>query len=119
MTRPTTYATPIFTEQGGARGWVGPGGSWDASQGTVILPAFITFAAAGVAAAGAVTVAGTTVGQRILAIFGAPTAGGALAVKVPGTDFEAVVSVAGQIQQLAAANLSANTYVFIVCPAGL
>jgi hypothetical protein len=74
----------------------------------------ITLAAAGVAAAGPVTLAGAIVGQPVKAIFGAPTAGGALLSKIPGTDFEAVISVAGQIQQLAAANLSADTFIFVL-----
>jgi hypothetical protein len=74
-------------------------------------------AAAGVEAAGPVTVAGTTIGQRVLAVFGAPTLGGALAVRVPGTDFEAAVTVNGQIQQLVASDLSASTYIFMLAPA--
>ena len=55
--------------------------------------------------------------ERLVAVFGAPTAGGALETKVPGTDFEAAVTVAGEIQQLAAGNLSTKTYVFILIPA--
>lgn len=81
------------------------------------LGTLVTKAAAGRNGAGAITVTGTTVGQRLVAVFGAPTAGGALEVRVPGTDFESVVSVAGQIQQLSAANLTANTYVFVLAPA--
>jgi hypothetical protein len=38
-------------------------------------------------------------------------------VKSPGTDFEAAVTVADQVQQASASNLSANTYVFILIPA--
>jgi hypothetical protein len=74
-------------------------------------------AAAGKNGSGAVTLTGTAIGDRVVAVFGAPTAGGALAVKLPGTDFEAAVTVADQIQQLSASNLSANTYVFILIPA--
>jgi hypothetical protein len=74
-------------------------------------------AAAGKNGSGAVTLTGAAIGDRLVAVFGAPTAGGALAVKVPGTDFEAAVTVTDQIQQLSASNLSANTYVFILIPA--
>lgn len=74
-------------------------------------------AAAGKNGAGAITLTGTVVGDRLVAVFGAPTAGGTLAVKVPGTDFEATVTVVDQIQQIPASNLSANTYIFILVPA--
>jgi hypothetical protein len=74
-------------------------------------------AAAGKNGSGAVTLTGAAIGDRLVAVFGAPTAGGALAVKVPGTDFEAAVTVVDQIQQLSASNLSANTYVFTLIPA--
>jgi hypothetical protein len=73
--------------------------------------------AAGKNGSGAVTLTGAAIGDRLVAVFGAPTAGGALAVKVPGTDFEAAMTVVDQIQQLSASNLSANTYVFILIPA--
>jgi hypothetical protein len=74
-------------------------------------------AAAGKNGAGAVTLTGAVIGDRLAAVFGAPTAGGALEVKVPGTDFEAAVTVADQIQQVSAGNLSAKTYVFVLIPA--
>jgi hypothetical protein len=67
--------------------------------------------------AGACTAEGTEVGDQLLAIFGAPTAGGAMLVKVPGTDFEATVSVANELQQRAATNLSADTFVGLFVPA--
>jgi hypothetical protein len=91
------------------------------AAGAATLPkvdfsALKVLSAAGVAAAGAVTLAGTAVGDRLVAVFGAPTAGGALVAKKPGTDFEATVSVAGQVQQLVA-TLSTTTFVFIFAPA--
>ncbi len=64
--------------------------------------------------AGACTVTGAVVGQPVKAVFGAATGGGTPIVKVPGTDFEAVVSVAGQVQQLASANLSGDTFIFVL-----
>jgi len=73
--------------------------------------------AAGVAAAGAIALAGTAVGDRLVAVFGTLTAGGALVAKVPGTDFQSVVSVINQIQQLVAADLHLSTFIFILAPA--
>ncbi len=74
-------------------------------------------AAAGKNGSGAVTLTGAAVGDRVVAIFGAPTAGGAMEVKVPGTDFEAAITVTDQIQQVSAGNLSTKTYVFVLIPA--
>jgi hypothetical protein len=74
-------------------------------------------AAAGKNGSGVVTLTGAAIGDRLVAVFGAPTAGGALEVKVPGTDFEAAVTVTDQIQQASATNLSTKTYVFILIPA--
>lgn len=74
-------------------------------------------AAAGRSGAGAITLTGTVIGDRLIAVFGAPTAGGTLQVKAVSTDFEAVVTVADQIQQASASNLSTNTYVFLLIPA--
>lgn len=101
-----------------------PGGlnTADIAAGGATLPK-ISFtglkvlAAAGKSSAGAITLTGTAVGDRLVAVFGAPTAGGALAVKLPGTDFESTVSVVNQIQQLVGTDLSASTYVFIFAPA--
>jgi hypothetical protein len=92
------------------------------AAGAATLPKIDTsgikcLAAAGKNGSGAVTLTGAAIGDRLVAVFGAPTAGGALAVKLPGTDFEAAVTVVDQIQQLSASNLSANTYVFILIPA--
>ncbi len=133
----STYQGKVYRKQGGdefvvASGGkitVESGGTIDASAGTTTLKAgsvaltkvSITgikcLAAAGKNGAGAVTLTGTAVGDRVVAVFGAPTAGGALEVKVPGTDFESAVTVADQIQQSSVSNLSANTYVFILIPA--
>lgn len=74
-------------------------------------------AAAGRNGAGAITLTGTVVGDRLIAAFGAPTAGGALAAAVVGTTFESAVTVADQIQQASGSNLSTNTYIFILAPA--
>lgn len=74
-------------------------------------------AAAGRNGAGAVTLVGAAITDRLVAVFGAPTAGGALAAKLPGTDFEAAVTVAGEIQQIAVGDLSTSTFLFILAPA--
>ena len=133
----STYQGKVYDKQGGdelvvASGGkitVEAGGTIDVSAGTATLGAggvtlpkidaagIKCLAAAGKNGAGAVTLTGAAIGDRLVAVFGAPTAGGALEVKVPGTDFEAAVTVADQIQQLSAGNLSANTYVFVLIPA--
>lgn len=71
---------------------------------------------AGVSSAGAVTLTGAAIGDRVVAIFGALTAGGALLAKIPGTDFEATISVGNQVQQLVD-SLNSTTFVFILAPA--
>ena len=81
------------------------------------LSGLVEKAAAGVAAAGPITVAGTTVGQQVVAVFGTLTAGGPLIAFEPGTDFEQTVSVAGQIQQLSATDLHLDTLLFLLAPA--
>lgn len=73
------------------------------------------YQAAGVAAAGAITVTGVKVGDKVLAAFGWVTSTGVV-VGLNTTNFEATVTVANQIQQ-GAADLSANTYLFLVQPA--
>jgi len=133
----STYQGKVYRKQGGdelivANGGkltVESGGAIDASAGTTTLAAGAValtkisatgikcLAAAGKNGAGAIALSGAAIGDRLVAAFGAPTAGGALEVKVPGTDFEAAVTVADQIQQASASNLSANTYVFILIPA--
>lgn len=76
-----------------------------------------TLAHAGKNGSGAVTLTGAVIGDRVISIFGAPTAGGVLAVKVPGTDFESVITVTDQVQQIPAVDLSASTFVFLLAPA--
>lgn len=76
-----------------------------------------TKSGAGHSGAGACTVTGAAVGDRVISVFGAPTAGGALVAKLPGTDFESVVTVINQVQQLVATDLSASTFVFLLAPA--
>lgn len=60
--------------------------------------------------------AGVRVGDQVQMINGAPTAGGALAIYKPGIDFEQFVTVAGQIRQLSASNLSGSTLVAVLVP---
>jgi len=132
-----SYQTKVYTKQGGDELVVASGGKikfeaggiLDASAGTTILgPGAVTLsridatgikclAASGKNGAGAVTLTGAAIGDRLVAVFGAPNGGGALEAKVPGTDFEAAVTVADQIQQVSASNLSSRTYVFILIPA--
>jgi hypothetical protein len=66
---------------------------------------------AGLSGAGSILVTGTSVGEHVIAIFGAPTAGGALLM--PGAvGFETQISVAGYIQL--AGNLSFDTFIAIL-----
>ncbi len=69
-----------------------------------------TLAGAGVAAPGACTLTGAAVGNLVLAICGALTAGGPLVALQPGIDFEATISVANQIQQLSATDYHLYTF---------
>ena len=131
-----SYATAVYTEQGGATLVIGPGGTLNATDGTVILPAgsvatakiaagavtpsklsttgLKKLTAAGRNGAGAVTLSGTVVGDRVLVITGGPTAGG---TPVFGdAAFEATVTVADQIQQSSGSDLSGNTYLFVLIP---
>lgn len=129
-----SYATANFEKQGGAEWDVGngasqpgslvinPGGTLDASSASHLrLPAGTgtvkALAGVGHSGAGAITLTGASVGDRVIAAFGAPTAGGALTALVVGTDIESTISVANQIQQLSASNLSADTYIFVLNPA--
>jgi len=73
-------------------------------------------AAAGRNGAGAITLTGAVIGDRVIVAFGAPTAGGALAAPAAGT-WESAITVTDQIQQASASNLTANTYVFTLVPA--
>src|SRR5689334_10431034 len=108
-----TYQTGNFEKQGGAEWDVGngtsnpgslvlnAGGTFDSSGAThQKLKAPITLAVVGSNGAGACTATGARVGDVVFAVFGAPTAGGAMVAFVPGTDFESVITVNDQIQQL-------------------
>lgn len=119
-----TYAGLAYaaTADGDALGRVLLNAGFGQDLGSVDFSGFKCLAAAGVNSTGGdaqVTLTGTVVGDRLIAVFGTPTAGtGAPLVEVVGTDFEATVSVVDKIVQLqAAGDLSANTYVFLLVPA--
>lgn len=111
---------------------VEPGGTLNMKAGSTInLPAAgvtlgnISFAgltglqAAGRNAAGAITLTGATVGQRLVIALGTitnSTASNAFIAPAAGT-FESVITVADQIQQASASDLSANSYFFVLAPA--
>jgi hypothetical protein len=134
------YNTSVVMEQGGSALRVKSGGTIVADNGGVLdmsaanaadvkLPAgavtlpkvnftgIKTLKGVGAAAAGAVTLTGTAVGDRVVSIIGNLTAGGPLLVFVPGTDFEATISVINQIQQLSASDLHLTTIVVTLAPA--
>lgn len=69
------------------------------------LPAGVSKTFTGLAAPGAVTLAGATVGQRVVAIW--DTAG---AVAAAQADFESTISVAGQIQQIGGGDLHLSKF---------
>jgi hypothetical protein len=66
--------------------------------------------AAGSNGAGAITVAGTKVGDNVEIVVNLSTPADASA------SFESMVTVAGQVQQTSASNLSGSTYLFCVQP---
>lgn len=111
-----TYGPKVYMRQGGDAQVIAAGGALVVETGAKIDMPFKSLAAAGRNGAGLIALAGAAVGDRVRVIFGAPTAGGALANAVPGTDFEAVITVINQVQQINAGNLSANTYVFVIDP---
>ena len=67
--------------------------------------------------AGACTATGAAVGDRVLAMVGAPAAGGDLIVPVIGTDFEATITVINQIQQASASDLHLDSFLLLLIPA--
>lgn len=89
-----------------------------ASGGVADLPANIVkkYSAAGRNGAGAITLTGTKVGDKVIGALGFVTATGALASAAPEASFESTITVADQIQQSSASNLTANTYVFFIQP---
>jgi len=70
----------------------------------------------GAAAAGAITLTGAAVGDRVVAILGVVSASGVSVVGAIPSQFEATISVADQIQQTDAGNLSGNDYWVILYP---
>lgn len=67
--------------------------------------------------AGAITLTGAAVGDRVLALIGVTTATGAMVVGTIPTQFEGTISVVNQIQQALAGDLSGNDYVALLAPA--
>lgn len=65
--------------------------------------------------AGVCTLTGAAVGQRVLALFRIDAAAGALATGQSAA-FEATITVAGQIQQSSASDLSTQDFVVILMP---
>lgn len=108
--------TAIYKSNNGDTITVGSGGTLDAASGVVKIPRPRVLAAAGRNGAGAVTLTGAVVGDRVDVVIGAPTAGGALSAAGQAA-FESVITVADQIQQSSASNLSSNTYIFVLRPA--
>jgi len=70
----------------------------------------------GVGGPGPATLTGAVVGDRVLAVFGVTTATAAM-VGDGAANFEAVITVDGQIQQAAGGDLSGNDYIAILIPA--
>lgn len=64
---------------------------------------------AGSNGAGAVTVAGAVVGDTVTAVVNLSTPGA-----IATSSFESTVSVAGQVQQTSASNLSGSTFLFLL-----
>jgi len=130
MAQDFTYQTQNYEAQGGSLWVIGLlgtlriYGTLDATGATLVGVASAALAlvkkkaAVGLAAPGSITVAGVGLGDHVVGIIGAPTAGGSLAAFVAGTDFEATVSIAGHIQQLTAVDLHLDTLIFDVVPAG-
>lgn len=65
--------------------------------------------------AGAITLTGAAVGDRVFAIFGVK--GSDATMVAGGTDFESTITVVNQIQQSLAGDLSGNDYIAILLPA--
>jgi|SRR6185369_2487932 len=67
--------------------------------------------------AGAVTLTGAAVGDRVAFILGVVSATGVSVVGTIPTQFEATITVTDQIQQADVANLSGNDYWVVLLPA--
>lgn len=113
----TSYSPKVYMRQGGDAQVVASGGALVVETGGRIDMPMRALAAAGRNGAGAITLTGAQVGDRLRMVIGAPTAGGVLSTPVPGTDFESVITIINQVQQINAGNLTANTYVFALDPA--
>jgi len=72
--------------------------------------ALIIWVAAGLNGAGAVTVTGTAVGDKVIAVKNLTTPGQA------ESSFETTVSVANQVQQTNGSSLSTSNFLFVVEP---
>lgn len=72
---------------------------------------FIVKAANGLNGAGGVAIANTQPGDTVVSVTGLSGASGDAS-----SSFESTVSVAGQVQQTSASNLSGNVYLFVVFP---
>ncbi len=84
-------------------------------SGTKVSQVLKTYSAAGRNGTGAITVTGTKVGDLVVGALGYVTGTGAI-TSLSNSSFESVVTVADQIQQTTATNLTANTFVFLVQP---
>lgn len=72
-------------------------------------------------AAADITLTGAVIGQRLILSIGqlkSETAANSFVVKLPGTDFESIVTQTDKlVQAKAAGNLSAHTFLFLFAPA--
>jgi hypothetical protein len=117
--RAATNDDVLVWEHGRRLGIVGDAQSGDPSalilDGQVVASnrmtvPFIAKAVLGHNGAGAVTLAGTVIGDTVVSATNLTTPGDVTA------SFEATISVAGQIQQTAVTNLSAAQVLFVVFP---
>jgi hypothetical protein len=77
-----------------------------------------TLNAAGRNGAGAITLTGAAVGDRVVLVLGvASAAGSANTLVSPEGSFETTITVVDQIQQTDAADLSGSNYMFVLAPA--
>lgn len=112
----TTIDTNDIADASIATAKLAGGAVTPAKMGT--FTAIKCLSAAGKNGKGAIALAGTAVGDRLIAAFGEPTAGGALAaVANDAATFEQTITVINEIQQTSGANLSGSTYVFLLAPA--
>ena len=117
--RAATANDILVSEHGRRFGIVGDGQSGNPSalmlDGNVIASnrtaaPVLVLAAAGSNGKGGVTIANAVVGDTVVNVTNLSTPGDA------SSSFESTVSVAGQVQQSSASNLSGNTYLFTLWP---